>query len=166
MYHAHHRSQVEEGALLTRTEVPQAAVPEQGSTSGWKLECDPVKGTLSCHAMDQVLTNSGLIIGFTVTGQGNGKIGLTMNVPLGVSVRTPVTVAAGTGPSQSFSYLACTQQGCFATGTMNADLLGAMRAGKADLRVSYVILDGNLAEHTVNATLSLAGFADVSDKLK
>ncbi len=138
----------------------------QGSTSGWKLECDPVKGSLACHGTDQVLTNGGLVIGFTVAGQGDGKIGLTMNVPLGVSVRTPVTVAAGSESSQTFTYLACTQQGCFATGTMNADLLAAMRAGKGDLRVSYVLLDGSLREHTVNATLPLAGFSEVSEKLK
>lgn len=138
----------------------------QAKTSGWKLECDPIKGALTCHAVDQVATNGGLIVAFTLAAQNDGKVVLTMNVPLGVSVRTPISLAVGNGPSQSFTYLACTQQGCFATGTMNADLLGAMKAGKGDLRVSYGYLDAGLGEHSVNATLSLNGFAEVTDKLK
>ena len=166
-------------ALLFAFAAPAVAAtpaPQGGATTtsanvavtGWKLECDPGKTTLACRALDQILqsSNGALVIAFTVLPTADGKTVLTMNVPLGTSVRTPIGVSVTGGPSQTFQYLTCSQQGCFATGTMNADLLAAMRAGKGDMRVTYAVLDSNLAEHEVTASLSLAGFAQVDDRLK
>lgn len=150
------------------TPAPQAQQQQASvAVTGWRLECDPMKSSLLCHARDQILqSGSGaLIIGFDLTPAPDGKTNLTVNVPLGTSVRTPVVVSIG-GPSQNFSFLTCSQQGCFATGVINGDLLAAMRAGKGDMKVTYAILDNNLGEHAVTASLSLAGFSEVYDRLK
>jgi invasion protein IalB len=136
--------------------------------SGWKLECSPTKDALACRALDTIVqaSNGGLVIGFSLVMTPDGKTNLTINVPLGTSVRTPVGVSIAGGPAQNFPFLACGQQGCFATGNVNADLLSAMRAAKTNLTVTYGVLDGNLAEHVVTASLPLTGFPEVYDKLK
>ena len=138
------------------------------AVTGWRLECDPGKTALVCHARDQILQagNGALVIGFDLTPVPDGKTNLTINVPLGTSVRTPVGVSIGGGSPQNFAFLTCSQQGCFATGVINAELLAAMRAGKSELKVTYAILDQNLGEHVVTASLSLTGFAEVYDRLK
>jgi invasion protein IalB len=147
----------------------QTTQSQQVSFTGWRLECDPVKATLACHALDQIVsaTNGSQIIGFNLSPTPDGKTILTMTVPLGTSVRTAVGVSVAGGPSQSFPFLTClAQQGCFATAPINADLLAAMREGKGDLHVTYAVLDNGLNEHQVTASLPLAGFSAVYDRLK
>jgi invasion protein IalB len=137
--------------------------------SGWRLECDPTNtSALACHVLNSIVQspNGGLVISFTFSPAAEDKTILTMQVPLGVSVRTPIGVSVGSSPSQNFAFLFCSQQGCYATGTINSDLLAAMKAGKGELRASYGILDNNLAEHGIAASLPLTGFADVYARLK
>jgi len=154
-------------AATTAPQAPASSTSARVVITGWKLECDPVRGTLECRAIDQILGQNGsLVIGFTLTQGTGGKVELTMDAPLGVSVRTPVAVSMPGGPSQNFTFLACSQQGCFATGVLDDGLLAAMRAGKSDLHVTYGLLDTNLAEHEVTATIPLTGFAEVSNRLK
>lgn len=160
-------------ACATSTAFAQTPAPQSATTSarvaitGWKLECDPVKAALSCRAMNSILQpGGGLIIGFTLTAAGDGKTTLLLTTPLGVSVRTPVVVSVPGGPSQTFTFLTCSQGGCVAPGVVNADLLAAMRAGKNDLRVTYGVLDDRFAVHDVTATIPLTGFAEVADHLK
>lgn len=153
------------------TPAPQAAgttTSANVSVTGWRLECDPGKTSLACRALDSIVqsSNGGLVIAFTVYQTADGKSNLTMNVPLGTSVRTPIGVSVTGGAAQSFQFLTCSQQGCYATGTLNADLLAAMREAKGDLRVVYDILDNNLAPHTITVSLPLSGFAQVDDRLK
>ena len=142
----------------------QAAV----AVTGWRLECDPVKTTLACHALDNIVQaqNGALIVGLAISSNADGKAVLTTTVPLGTSVHAAVSVTVAGGPTQQFPFLTCSQQGCFATGTINADLLTAMRAAKGNMSVTYGVLDANLAEHTVTASVSLAGFPAVYDRLK
>jgi invasion protein IalB len=151
------------------------APPAAGTTTsanvaitGWRLECDPGKTALACRANNSIVqaSNGAQVIGFTVAQNAEGKTVMTMNVPLGTSVRTPIGVSVGSGPSQAFQFLTCSQQGCYATGTLNADLLAAMRDAKSDLRVTYDVLDNNLVPHTITASLPLAGFSQVDDRLK
>ncbi len=137
--------------------------------SGWRLECDPTNtSALACHVLNSILQaqSGGLVISFTFSPGAGDKTILTMQVPLGVSVRTPIGVSVGSSPSQNFPFLFCSQQGCYATGTINSDLLAAMKAGKGELRVSYGILDNNLAEHGVTGSLPLTGFPDVYARLR
>jgi invasion protein IalB len=137
--------------------------------SGWRLECDPTNTTaLACHVLNSIVQsqNGGLVISFTFSPAPDGKTLLTMQVPLGVAIRTPIAVSTAGGPSQNFTFLFCSQQGCYATGALDNDLLLAMKAGKGDLRVSYALLDNSLAEHGITASLPLAGFADVDARLK
>ncbi len=153
------------------TPAPQAAgttTTANVAVTGWRLECDPGKTALACHADDSIVqsSNGGLVIGFTVAQSADGKTVLTMHVPLGTSVRTPIGVSVAGGPSQNFQFLTCSQQGCYATGAVNADLLAAMRDAKGNLRVVYDILDNNLAPHTITVSLPLAGFSQVDDRLK
>jgi invasion protein IalB len=153
------------------TPAPAAA---SGSTqarvaiSGWHLECDPGQSSLTCRVLNQIVqTPSGaLLIGFAFTSTADGKTVLTMQVPLGASVASPIGVSIAGGPSQNFSYVTCSQQGCFAAGTVNADLLAAMRTDKGNVLVTYTILDNNLVGHGVTASLSLSGFSQVYDRLK
>jgi invasion protein IalB len=136
--------------------------------SGWRLECDPTNTTaLACHVLNSIVQqNGGLVISFTFSPTPDGKTLLTMQTPLGVAIRTPIAVSVAGGPSQNFTFMFCSQQGCYATGAINNDLLTAMKTGKGDLHVSYGLLDNNLAEHGITASLPLAGFADVDARLK
>ena len=146
-----------------------AGTTQQASVAitGWRLECNPTKNALACRALDDIVqANGGLVIGFSVSSPNEGTAVLTMTAPLGISVHTPVGVSVTGGPAQQFPFVTCSQQGCFATAKINADLLAAMRASKGDLKVTYGVLDANLAEHTVTATLSLTGFPAVYDRLK
>jgi invasion protein IalB len=137
------------------------------SISGWHLDCNPGKTALTCRVSNQIVQNPGgaLLIGFIFGATSDGKTALTMQVPLGASVSSPIGVSITGGPSQSFSYLTCSQQGCFATGSVNADLITAMRSDKGEIHVTYTMLDDNLAGHDVTATISLSGFSQVYDRL-
>ncbi len=146
--------------------------PQGGGTTssvtvtGWRLECDPGKTALACHGLNSLQAQNGApIIAFRVASTADGKTALTINTPLGISVRTPVTLSVA-GATQSFPFLTCSQQGCFATGIINADLLAAMRAGNGALGVSYALLDAGLNERGITASLPLTGFSQVYDKLK
>ena len=146
---------------------PPNAQAANVAITGWKLECDPVKATLACRAMDQILAQNGaLVLSFMLADDAAGKTVLTINTPLGISVKTPVGVSVAGSATQSFPFLTCSQAGCFATGPVNADLLAAMRGAKSDLKVTYDVLDTGLNERAVTATLSLTGFAAVADRLK
>jgi invasion protein IalB len=152
------------------TPAPDASAATQSTrvgVSGWRLECDPTNTTsLACHVLNSIQAQNGAqLISFTVSPAPDGKTILTMQVPLGAAVRTPIGVSVAGGPTQSFTYLTCSQQGCYATGAINSDLLASMKAGKGELRVSYGILDNSLAEHGITASLSLTGFADVYARL-
>lgn len=138
------------------------------SVSGWRLECDPTNtSALACHVLNSIQAQNGaLIISFTFSPAADGKTTLAMQVPLGAAVRTPVGVSVAGGPSQNFAFLLCTQQGCYATGALNSDLLTAMKAGKGELRVTYGILDNGLTEHGIAASLPLTGFPEVDERLK
>lgn len=147
-----------------------AASAQQASVgiTGWRLECNPTKGALACRALDDILQapSGALVIAFAVSETADGKAVLTMTAPLGISVHTPINVSVAGNGSQDFPFLTCSQQGCFATGKINADLLSAMHGSNGDLKVTYGVLDANLAEHTVTASLSLNGFPAVYDRLK
>ena len=156
------------------TPAPQAPATTTQSArvgvSGWRLECDPTTNSsgLACRVLNSIVQaqNGGLVIGFTFSPNPDGKTTLTMQVPLGASVHTPVDVSVAGGPSQGFTFLTCSQQGCYATGVVNSDLLTAMKAGKGDLKVTYGMLDNGLAEHGITASLSLTGFPEVFERLK
>lgn len=153
----------------------QPAIAQQAPTTsqarinitGWRLECD-AQTKLACHLSNQItqLPTGGLIISMTMVPVASGKTQLTMQVPLGAAVGTPIVVNLGTGMTQNFSYLTCSQQGCFATGTVQDNVLAAMRAGKGEMKVTYTILDQSLAPHDINANIALTGFSEVYDKLK
>ena len=162
--------------LLAGLAVPavaaESSAPATTSTSvavtGWRLECGSTATAVSCHLLDQIVqaSNGGLVIGFTLAPASDGKDVLTILVPLDASLRTPIALSISGGPSQSFSYATCSQQGCYAIGPVNGDLLNAMRSGKGDLHVTYGLLDSNLVEHGINASLSLTGFPEVYARLK
>jgi invasion protein IalB len=138
------------------------------SVSGWRLECNPTNtSSLACHVLNSIQAqNGGLVISFTLSPAADGKTSLAMQVPLGAAVRTPIGLSVAGGPSQNFPFLLCTQQGCYATGTINSDLLAAMKSGKGELKVSYGILDNGLTEHGIAASVSLTGFPEVDERLK
>jgi invasion protein IalB len=137
------------------------------SVSGWRLECDPTNTSgLACHVLNSIQAeNGGLVISFTVSSTGGGQTTLAMQVPLGAALRTPIGVSIGGGALQNFPFLLCTQQGCYATGAINSDLLAAMKAGKGELKISYGILDNGLTEHGIAASLPLTGFPAVYERL-
>ncbi len=135
--------------------------------TGWRLECD-AQTKLACHLSNQItqLPTGGLIISMTMVPVANGKTQLTMQVPLGAAVGTPIIVSLGNGVTQNYSYLTCAQQGCFASATVQDAVLAAMRAGKSEMKVTYTLLDQTLAPHDVNASIAMTGFSEVYDKLK
>lgn len=156
-------------ADTTAPQAPASSTSTRVAVTGWHLECDPTAtASLACHVLNQITQapNGGLVIGLTFTPAAEGKTTLSMVVPLGASIRIPVALAIAGGPSQNFPYLFCSQQGCYATGAINGDLLAAMKAGKGDLKITYTMLDNNLGEHGITASLSLTGFAEVAARLK
>ncbi|HEY1727246.1 MAG TPA: invasion associated locus B family protein [Candidatus Baltobacteraceae bacterium] len=156
--------------LVAQPAIAQQAAPASQARiniTGWRLECD-AQTKLACHLSNQItqLPTGGLIISMTMVPVANGKIQLTMQVPLGAAVGTPISVNLGNGVTQNYPYLTCSQQGCFATATVQDAVLTAMRAGKVEMKVTYTILDQTLTPHDINASIALTGFPEVYDKLK
>jgi invasion protein IalB len=144
-----------------------AASQTRFNITGWRLECD-AQTKLACHLSNQItqLPTGGLIISMTMVPVASGKTQLTLQVPLGAAVGTPIIVNLGNGVTQNYPYLTCSQQGCFATATVQDAVLAAMRAGKGEMKVTYTLLDQTLAPHDINASIALTGFSEVYDKLK
>lgn len=137
------------------------------SISGWHLECNPSGAKLACRILNQISQSpsGGLLLGFTLNEGANGAVNLTLEVPLGAAVNSPVTISMPAGVTQNFPFVTCSQQGCYAAAAVDAALLSAMRAGKAEIKATYTLLDGNLAPHGVTVSLPLTGFAEVYEKL-
>ncbi|MGH7685096.1 MAG: invasion associated locus B family protein, partial [Vulcanimicrobiaceae bacterium] len=138
------------------------------SISGWHLECNPSGAAkLACRILNQITQTPGgaLLLGFTLSQGAKGAVDLTLQVPLGAGVNSPVTIGMPGGATENFPFVTCSQQGCFAAATVDAPLLSAMRAGKAEIRATYTLLDNNLSPHGVTVSLPLTGFAEVYDKL-
>ena len=149
------------GAQATQSS-PRVAI------SGWHLECNPTSAKLACRILDQIsqVPGGGLVLGITLNANAKGTTDMTLQAPLGVAVGTPVEISITAGATQTFPYVTCSQQGCFAAAAVNQPLLDAMRAGKAELKATYTLLDNNFNPHAVTVSLPLAGFSDVYDKLK
>lgn len=146
---------------------PAPSANQQVTISGWRLECDPGKTKLSCRVLNQITQSpsGALILGFMLNTTPEGKPRVTLQVPLEAAVAAPVIVSAG-GGSQSFPYLTCSQQGCFATAVVENSLLAAMRNERAQLQIVYSLFDASLGSHNVTVTLPLNGFSELADKLK
>lgn len=137
------------------------------SISGWHLECNPNGSKLACRILNQISQSpgGGLLLGFTLNTGAKGVVNLTLEVPLGAAVNSPVTISMPAGVTENFPFVTCSQQGCYAAAAVDAPLLSAMRAGKADMKATYTLLDGNLNPHAVTVSLPLTGFSEVYDKL-
>ena len=136
--------------------------------SGWHLECNPGTGAkLACRILNQITQSpgGGLLLGFTLNQGMKGAVNLTLEVPLGAAVNSPVTISMPAGVTENFPFVTCSQQGCFAAAAVDAPLLAAMRGGKAEMRATYTLLDGSLNPHAVTVSLPLTGFDEVYAKL-
>jgi invasion protein IalB len=84
-----------------------------------------------------------------------------VQVPLGVRVTDPVTLAIDEGTPESFTLQGCTANGCFAGGPAAQALLDRLRGGQT-IRISFLNLGGD----TVAVTMPLRGFAVAHDKIR
>lgn len=137
------------------------------SISGWHLECNPNGAKLACRILNEITQSpgNGLLLAFTLNQGAKGAVNLTLEVPLGAAVNTPVTISMPAGVTENFPFVTCSQQGCFAAAAVDTALLSAMRAGKAELKATYTLLDTNLNPHAVTVSLPLTGFSEVYEKL-
>jgi invasion protein IalB len=136
--------------------------------SGWHLECNPTGAKVACRILNQIsqAPSGGLVLGFSLNPNAKGTTDMTLQVPLGVAVATPVEISTSAVVTQNFPIITCSPQGCFAAAPVSDTLIAAMRAGKSEMKATYTLLDANFAPHAVTVSLPLAGFSEVYDKLK
>lgn len=145
------------GAAAQERSIPASA------GQGWRVECANDGKTLDCRAEAQVVQreNNQLIAALTVRVPAETKKPVMMvQVPLGISVNAPVSVAVE-GASESLVIQTCTQAGCYAGGPVTDAMIAALRS-KTQVRIVFQ----NLDKQAVTVTLPLAGFPAAYDKLK
>jgi invasion protein IalB len=146
-----------------------AAAPAQPSeipaTGGnWRVECAASEKALDCRAVVSVVQrdNHQVIASLTVRYPRETKKPVFMiQVPLGVLVSEPVSIAVDGGKPEQTGVQTCTQAGCFAGDTASDALIAAMQNGKQLKIVFY-----NVNKQPVTVTLPLTGFDLAYAKIK
>jgi len=142
----------------------QQAQQTQASGTDWRVECGNDGKALDCRAFMEVFQrdNRQLVIVFAVRYPTDTKKPVLMiQVPLGILVTEPITIAVDTNQPERAVIQTCTQAGCFAGSPASDALIASMRTGK-QLKVTFA----NINKQPVAVTLPLAGFALAYDKIK
>jgi invasion protein IalB len=142
------------------------AQPSEVPTSGgnWRVECAASEKALDCRAVVSVVQrdNHQVIASLTVRyPRETKKPVLMIQVPLGVLVSEPVSIAIDGGKPEQTHVQTCTQAGCFAGDTAPNALIAAMQNGKQLKIVFY-----NVNKQPVTVTLPLTGFDLAYEKIK
>jgi invasion protein IalB len=154
-------------ALWMGLSIGTAAAQERNvpvtSGAGWRVECTNGGKSLDCRAVAQIVQqdNNQLVAALVVRVPPETKKPVMMlQLPLGISVNAPVSLAAG-GASQSLTIQTCTPAGCFAGAPVTQAMIGALRS-QTQLRIVFE----NLDKGAVTVSLPLAGFSAAYDKVK
>lgn len=93
--------------------------------------------------------------------KGERKSAFLVHLPLGLSIRTGVTLSVDTKEVAKLDFQTCDANGCYSGDTLGGELLQAMRAGK-ELAIGFQ----DLQKKSISIRIDLAGFAAAFDKVK
>jgi len=140
----------------------QSNVPAAGSD--WRVECMNNGKALDCRVFTEVIEQKSRQIIATLTvryPQETKKPVMMIQVPLGVLVTKPITLAIDGGRPEELTIQTCTQSGCAAGNQIPDSVIASMSSGK-QLKVVFY----NVNSQPVTVTMPLAGFALAYNKIK
>jgi invasion protein IalB len=123
----------------------------------WRVICPPLtKTTPNCALTSDVLRDTGgTLLTLSVLDPAPGSQ-LSLTVPHGVLLDPGLGFAIGTEPTRVRPYETCSNQGCIALVTMDADTLKALDANMG----GHVVVAAPNNPQPINIPYSLKGFAD------
>ena len=123
----------------------------------WRVICPPLtEATPNCALTEDVLRDTGgILLTISMTDPGPGGT-LSMTVPHGVLLEPGLGFAIGSEPVRVRPYETCTNTGCIALVTVDADTLKSLSGNMA----GQVSVAAPNAQQPVNIPFSLKGFAE------
>jgi invasion protein IalB len=123
----------------------------------WRVICPPLtETTLNCALTEDVLRDTGgVLLTISMTDPAPGST-LSLTVPHGVLLEPGLGFTIGSDPVRVRPYETCTNTGCIALVTVDADTLKSLSGNMA----GQVSVAAPNAQQPVNIPFSLKGFAD------
>ncbi len=123
----------------------------------WRVICPPLtEATPNCALTEDVLRDTGgILLTISMTDPGPGGT-LSLTVPHGVLLEPGLGFAIGAEPVRVRPYETCTNTGCIALVTVDADTLKSLSGNMA----GQVSVAAPNAQQPVNIPFSLKGFAE------
>ncbi len=123
----------------------------------WRVICPPLTdATPNCALTEDVLRDTGgILMTISMTDPGPGGT-LSLTVPHGVLLEPGLGFAIGSEPLRVRPYETCTNTGCIALVTVDADTLKSLSGNMA----GQVSVAAPNAQQPVNIPFSLKGFAE------
>ncbi len=138
----------------------KGATPAPFTSTGWRLTC---ASNLNCRVSERILdrANGGVFVALTVHLVNKAKQpDLIIQLPLGIAVDQPTTLAIGTLPISRYVISTCERTGCFAGATLSAAQLAEFRRVKV-VKLAFQ----TLTKRTVTVTVPMVGFAATYAKM-
>ena len=143
-----------------------AASPSTPAQPGWAARCSSPSrdAPLEC-AMEQnaILTKTGqlvVLVNIRVPGDTRSPVAL-VQLPLGLNLQAGAKFQIDDGKSVDLPIQTCENRGCYASLSIGAETLSALRSGK-QLKVIFQ----DLAKETITIPLSLSDFSAAYDRIK
>jgi invasion protein IalB len=129
----------------------------------WRVVCPPLTPTTpNCVLTQDVLRDTGgILMTLNITDPTNNA-SLSVTVPHGVALDAGMGFSIGNEPMRVRPYETCTNQGCIALVTLDADTMKSLRGNMGGQVV--VAVPGNTSPATI--PFSLRGFGDGFDDLQ
>jgi invasion protein IalB len=123
----------------------------------WRVICPPLtETTLNCALTEDVLRDTGgVLLTISMTDPAPGST-LSLTVPHGVLLEPGLGFTIGSDPVRVRPYETCTNTGCIALVTVDADTLKSLSGNMA----GQVSVAAPNAQQPVNIPFSLKGFAE------
>jgi invasion protein IalB len=148
--------------VLGGSQAPNETRITQFQDQDWRVTCQSVSSsTPNCALAEQVTGNSGVILTLSMTDT-KPESSLSLMVPHGVMLEPGLGFTIGSEPMRVRPYETCTNVGCFALVTVDADTLKSLKSNMGGV----VALAAPNAPQPVSIPFSLKGFSDAYSELQ
>jgi len=148
--------------LLGGGQAPNETRITQFQDQDWRVTCQSANtATQNCALTEQVPGNAGVILTLSITDT-KPESSLSLMVPHGVMLQPGLGFTIGNEPTRVRPYETCTNVGCFALVTVDADTLKSLKSNMGG--VVAVVAPNN--PQPVSIPFSLKGFSDGYNELQ
>lgn len=145
----------------------QSAPPKPDVTKqygDWLVRCYPVSSPSPCDMFELLAQkktgNRVMSMSFAFAPKENRYV-VQIAVPLGVALKTGLTIKAGTYSSPTLRFRRCDRGGCYVEGVTNSAMVDALSQGTGQAKATIASDEGR----TLDVAFSLTGFGEARNAM-